>query len=100
MTDILKGPLRAPAQMLQEQSYGGHKSLHDDAEAERLGGVLQKSIAGLPLGDAEQLGEVGMIIGQHIRHLISEQAFRRVFFCCLLALGGYIASSAVLDFTA
>jgi len=23
--------------MLQEQSYGGHKSLHDDAEAERLG---------------------------------------------------------------
>ena len=37
MTDILKGPLRAPAQMLQEQSYGGHKSLHDDAEAERLG---------------------------------------------------------------
>ncbi len=43
---------------------------------------------------------VGMIIGQHIRHLISEQAFRCVFFCCLLALGGYIASGAVLDFTA
>lgn len=37
MADILKGPLRAPVQMLQEQSYGGHKSLHDDAEAERLG---------------------------------------------------------------
>lgn len=37
MSDILTGPLRAPAQMLQEQSYGGHKSLHDDAEAERLG---------------------------------------------------------------
>ena len=37
MSEILTGPLRAPAQMLQEQSYGGHKSLHDDAEAERLG---------------------------------------------------------------
>ncbi|KJS27619.1 MAG: hypothetical protein VR75_02380 [Hyphomonadaceae bacterium BRH_c29] len=37
MTEIIKGPLRAPAQMLQEQSYDGHKSLHDDAEAERLG---------------------------------------------------------------
>ena len=37
MTETLKGPLRAPAQMLQEQSYGGHKSLHDDSEAERLG---------------------------------------------------------------
>lgn len=37
MSDILEGQLRFPAQMLQEQSYGGHKSLHDDAEAERLG---------------------------------------------------------------
>ena len=37
MTETMKGPLRAPAQMLQDQSYGGHKSLHDDSEAERLG---------------------------------------------------------------
>ena len=37
MTGTIKGPLRAPVQMLQEQSYGGHKSLHDDSEAERLG---------------------------------------------------------------
>lgn len=35
--DILKGPLRAPVNMLTEQKYGGHKSLHDDAEAARLG---------------------------------------------------------------
>lgn len=34
---ILSGPLRAPANMLVEQEYGGHKSLHDDNEAERLG---------------------------------------------------------------
>jgi hypothetical protein len=34
---ILSGPLRAPANMLLEQEYGGHKSIHDDAEAERLG---------------------------------------------------------------
>lgn len=33
----LSGPLRAPANMLIEQEYGGHKSIHDDAEAERLG---------------------------------------------------------------
>lgn len=37
MTETIKGPPRAPAQMLQEQSYDGHKSLHDDSEAERLG---------------------------------------------------------------
>lgn len=37
MTDILKGPLRSPVNMLTEQKYGGHKSLHDDAEAARLG---------------------------------------------------------------
>lgn len=35
--DILKGPLRAPANLLTEQKYDGHKSLHDDAEAARLG---------------------------------------------------------------
>ena len=37
MSDIIRGPLREPAQMLQEQTYDGHKSLHDDAQAERLG---------------------------------------------------------------
>ena len=34
---VLQGPLRAPKQMLAEQEYGGHASLHDDAMAERLG---------------------------------------------------------------
>ena len=34
---VLSGPFRAPANMLVEQEYGGHKSIHDDAEAERLG---------------------------------------------------------------
>ena len=33
----LSGPLRSPANMLVEQEYDGHKSLHDDDEAERLG---------------------------------------------------------------
>lgn len=37
MTEILKGPLRRPVNMLTEQTYDGHKSLHDDKEAERLG---------------------------------------------------------------
>lgn len=33
----LCGPWRQPKQMLAEQSYDGHKSLHDDKTAERLG---------------------------------------------------------------
>jgi hypothetical protein len=33
----LAGPLRAPRQMLSEQEYGGHVSIHDDAMAEKLG---------------------------------------------------------------
>ncbi len=33
----LRGPLRKPAQMLAEQEYGGHSSIHDDAMAEKLG---------------------------------------------------------------
>lgn len=33
----LCGPLRKPLQMLAEQEYGGHASIHDDAMAEKLG---------------------------------------------------------------
>lgn len=33
----LSGPLRKPRQMLGEQEYGGHSSIHDDAMAEKLG---------------------------------------------------------------
>ena len=33
----LSGPLRQPKQMLAEQEYGGHSSIHDDAMAEKLG---------------------------------------------------------------
>ncbi len=33
----LSGPLRAPRQMLEDQEYGGHASIHDDDMAERLG---------------------------------------------------------------
>ncbi len=33
----LRGPLRHPRQMLADQEYGGHASIHDDAMAEKLG---------------------------------------------------------------
>ena len=33
----LRGPLREPRQMLADQAYGGHGSIHDDAIAEKLG---------------------------------------------------------------
>ena len=33
----LCGPLRQPRQMLADQRYDGHKSIHDDAMAEGLG---------------------------------------------------------------
>ena len=34
---VLSGPLRHPRQMLAEQEYGGHGSIHDDSIAEKLG---------------------------------------------------------------
>ena len=34
---ILSGPLREPRQMLADQEYGGHSSIHDDAMAAKLG---------------------------------------------------------------
>lgn len=33
----ISGPFRAPRQMLAEQEYGGHLSIHDDETAEKLG---------------------------------------------------------------
>lgn len=33
----LAGPFRRPRQMLGDQTYGGHSSIHDDAMAEKLG---------------------------------------------------------------
>lgn len=35
--NVISGPLRAPAQMLEDQSYDGHTSIHDDDMAEKLG---------------------------------------------------------------
>ena len=34
---VLQGPLRTPRQMLADQAYGGHASLHDDDMAQKLG---------------------------------------------------------------
>ena len=34
---ILTGPFRAPRQMLADQEYDGHTSVHDDATADKLG---------------------------------------------------------------
>lgn len=39
----LTGPFRAPRQMLADQTYGGHASVHDDESAARLG------LAGAPI---------------------------------------------------
>ena len=38
---------------------------------------------------------IGMVLGQQLRKLLSEQLFRRVFFSSLLVLGAYIIVSAV-----
>ena len=34
---VIRGPLRTPRQMLADQEYGGHSSIHDDSMAEKLG---------------------------------------------------------------
>ena len=41
--ETLVGPLRTPAQMLAEQEYAGHTSVHDDETAAKLG------LAGAPI---------------------------------------------------
>lgn len=39
---------------------------------------------------------LGMMIGQRLRHAISEAVFRRCFFIGLIALGGYMAARGLL----
>lgn len=39
---------------------------------------------------------IGMVCGQQIRHRLSEELFRRIFFFSLMVLGLYIAASAML----
>jgi len=43
VADEIVGPLRSPRQMLAEQEYDGHTSVHDDATAAKLG------LAGAPI---------------------------------------------------
>ena len=38
---------------------------------------------------------IGMVIGSHIRHLLTEAQFRRVFFACVLGLGLAIVNSTI-----
>ena len=42
----IRGPLRTPRQMLAEQEYGGHLSIHDDSTAEKMGFVAGGPIEG------------------------------------------------------
>lgn len=48
----ISGPMCAPAQMLAEQEYGGHTSVHDDDTAEKLG------LAGAPIEGPTHFSQV------------------------------------------
>lgn len=55
----LTGPFRAPAQMLHDQEYGGHASVHDDAEAAKLG------LAGAPIEGPTHFSQFDALTVQH-----------------------------------
>lgn len=55
----LTGPFRAPAQMLADQEYGGHASVHDDAEAAKLG------LAGAPIEGPTHFSQFDALAVQH-----------------------------------
>ena len=66
--------------------------------------ALALALRNLDLLDGEQIGYsawallpaiVGMVLGQRVRHAISESVFRRVFFLSLGLLGAYIVISAI-----
>lgn len=55
----LSGPFRAPAQMLADQEYGGHASVHDDAEAAKLG------LAGAPIEGPTHFSQFDPLAVEH-----------------------------------
>jgi hypothetical protein len=55
----LTGPFRAPAQMLAEQEYGGHASVHDDEQAAKLG------LAGAPIEGPTHFSQFDALAGEH-----------------------------------
>jgi hypothetical protein len=55
----LTGPFRAPAQMLHDQEYGGHASVHDDAEAAKLG------LAGAPIEGPTHFSQFDALAVEH-----------------------------------
>ena len=55
----LTGPFRAPTQMLHDQEYGGHASVHDDAEAAKLG------LAGAPIEGPTHFSQFDALAVEH-----------------------------------
>ena len=55
----LTGPFREPAQMLHDQEYGGHASVHDDAEAAKLG------LAGAPIEGPTHFSQFDALAVEH-----------------------------------
>ena len=55
----LTGPFRSPAQMLADQEYGGHASIHDDAEAAKLG------LAGAPIEGPTHFSQFDALAVEH-----------------------------------
>ena len=57
--ETLTGPLRAPAQMLAEQEYAGHTSVHDDETAAELG------LAGAPIEGPTHFSQIDPLAVEH-----------------------------------
>lgn len=55
----LTGPFRAPAQMLHDQEYGGHASVHDGDEAAKLG------LAGAPIEGPTHFSQFDALAVEH-----------------------------------
>lgn len=55
----LTGPFRSPAQMLADQEYGGHASVHDDVEAAKLG------LAGAPIEGPTHFSQFDALAVEH-----------------------------------
>jgi hypothetical protein len=85
----LTGPFRAPAQMLHDQEYGGHASVHDNAEAAKLG------LAGAPIEGPTHFSQFDALAVQHWGHAWFESGCVSSHFLNMVVEGEEVQASLV-----
>ncbi len=83
----LSGPLRSPAQMLADQEYGGHTSVHDDETAAKLG------LAGAPIEGPTHFSQFDPLAVAHFGQVWFERGCTSAHFLNMVVEGEQVRAT-------